>query len=326
MLCCVTLVGCGSGVVTSTLPGAAMPAAGVPAGAMLGYVFSPVDGTLRAILGVSGSARMSASVVPHGVYVAGEASVASGTGLLEDAGGSLFVLSLPGSLPVHVADHLPAPARVAFAPSGQIAVAYASGSSALWLISGLPSAPQVQTIHIAAGYAPNAAVVSDAGTIVIAEGSGPVAVETLSMNGATVPLLQVGTSGGMSFLAGADTLLLADQAANTATVLEHVSSGAAIRPLSAVGLHAPVSIAGSRDGHWAVAANGGDAAVVRMDLIGGTAAVKMLCACQPAQMLPLQGGAAFRLNGLYNGPVWTVDVTGSDPQLLFIPGIPAATP
>ncbi|HEY5329349.1 MAG TPA: hypothetical protein VIJ79_05660 [Acidobacteriaceae bacterium] len=98
---CMVLAGCGSGVAKS-LPGASQPPGAVGAGAVLGYVFSPSDGTLRAMTGVRGSAQMSASIVPAGVYVAGEASVASKTGLLEDGSGTLFAFSLPLSQPVRL--------------------------------------------------------------------------------------------------------------------------------------------------------------------------------------------------------------------------------
>ena len=269
---------------------------------------------------------MSASLVPPGVYVAGEASVASGAGLLEDAQGGLFALSLPGLQSVHVADHLPRQASVVFAPSGRNAVVYASGGGTIWLVSGLPATPQVEKIDLPPGHVASAATVSDRGTLVIAEGSGPAAVETLSANGTISLLTHIGAPGGMSFVALADSLLLADQAAGSAFLIEHVNSGPAIHPLNAAGLSRPVAIAGTHDGHWAVAADSADAGVVRMDLTGGTAAIKVLCACQPGRVLPLQGGGSFRINELYDGPAWTVDVTASEPHLVFVPAIAAGTP
>src|ERR1700722_5217810 len=73
-------LGCG-GAVTNLLPGANKPTTGIPAGPTLGYVFSASDGTLRALLGVKGSAQVSASIVPAGVYVAGEVSTAGSVAL-----------------------------------------------------------------------------------------------------------------------------------------------------------------------------------------------------------------------------------------------------
>ena len=98
-------------------PASSQPLAATAAGPVLGYVFSPSDGTLRGMMGVRGSAQMSASIVPAGLYVAGDASVASRTALLEDGSGSLFAFNLPQPQPVHVVDGLaPGDARTSPSP------------------------------------------------------------------------------------------------------------------------------------------------------------------------------------------------------------------
>jgi hypothetical protein len=162
------LTGCGSGVSNLLPPAVATPNANTPSGPALGYVFTPLDGTLRAMLGVRGSARLSASIVPAGVYVAGDASTASGAALLEDEAGSLFAFTLPLSQPTHVADGLPAGAHIVFAPGGENAIAYATGGSTMTLVTGLPAAPRAQSIALAGAGALYAATVSDAGTVVAA--------------------------------------------------------------------------------------------------------------------------------------------------------------
>ncbi len=322
---CMVLVGCGSGI-ASGLPGTSQPLAAVAAGPVLGYVFSPSDGTLRAMTGVRGSAQMSASIVPAGVYVAGEASVASSTALLEDGSGTLFAFNLPQSQPIHVVDGLAPGVRIAFSASGKNAVAYAPGGSAITVVSGLPGTPQVQTRTVPAGMQMASAVVSDAGAIALAAESTPMAVGVLSAAGQYSSLVGVKALGGMSFMPGADDLLVADSGANTATLVRNVSGSAASQVLAVSGLNQPVAVAGSRDGRWAVIADGGDGNVFRVDLTGGTATAKLACACQPTLLGQLAGGSTFRLNPLYSGPVWTVSLTGTSPQMLFVPAIAKGTP
>jgi hypothetical protein len=322
---CMVFVGCGSGVATG-LPGASQPLAATAAGPVLGYVFSPSDGTLRGMMGVRGSAQMSASIVPAGLYVAGEASVASRTALLEDGSGSLFAFNLPQSQPVHVVDGLAPGVRIVFSASGKNAIAYVPGGPAITVISGLPGTPQVQTRNVAAGVQMASAVVSDAGTIALAAESTPMAVGVLSAAGQYSSLIGVKALGGLSFMPGADDLLVADSGANTVTLVRNVSGSAASQVLAVAGLNQPVAIAGSHDGRWAVIADGGDANVFRVDLTGGTTAAKLTCACQPTTLSPLAGGGTFRVNARYGGPVWTVDSTSASAQLLFVPAIAKGTP
>jgi hypothetical protein len=321
---CLVLAGCGSGVVASLQPAVPKAAIGIPSGPTLGWVFSSTDGTLRAILGVRGSAQVSASIVPSGVYVAGEISTASGVGLLEDATGTLFAFNLPLPQPVHIADGLPAHAQIVFAPSGQTVIVYVAGGSTMTLIKGLPAAPLLQTRTVPGHLV--SAVVSDGGTVAMVMQGTPMPVGTLAASGQFSALTTVTAAGGLGFIPGSEDLLIADGSANTATLMHNVSGGASIQPLTVTGLNQPVAIAGSQDKKWAVIVDGGDANIFRVDLTTGTAATKLTCACQPALLSSLAGGGAFRVNSLYGGPAWTVDLTSATPQLLFVPAIAIGAP
>ncbi len=323
------LSGCGSGVTANLLPGTSKAVSGVPSNPTLGYVFSASDGTLRAMIGVRGSSQLSTSIVPAGVYVAGEVSRASSTALLEDGTGSLFAFDLPLPQPIHVADGLPAGAQVVFAPSGQYAVVYAPGASSVMVVSGLAATSQVQSPQVQSRAVPGglvAAVVSDAGNVVAAVQGTPLGIGTVSAAGLFARVATVSALGGMNFLPGSDSLLLADGSANTAALVRNVSTGPSSLALSVPGLNQPVAIAGSQNNNWAVIADGGDQNLFRVDLSGATAAVKLSCACQPTALSGLSGGAAFRVNGLYGGPVWTVDTSSATPQLLFVPAIAKGSP
>lgn len=325
ILGCCSVTGCGSAAI-SPLPSVAKPATGQLSGPVLGYVFSASDGTLRAILGVRGSAQMSASMVPAGVYVAGETSTAGSAALLEDGSGSLFAFELPSAQPIHVLDGLAPDSRIAFSASGTTAIAYAAGGSSIALITNLPGTPQVKTITVPAANALAAAVVSDAGAIAMASGGSPMSVGTLSSAGAFSRVATVGALGGLNFIPGSDDLLLADSAANTASVIRAVSTGPSLQTLTIAGMNQPVAIAASQDKKWAVVANGGDGGVLGVDLTSGSAAGKMVCACQPTQLSALADGGTFRVNALYGGPVWTIDLSNSAPQFLFVPAITKGTP
>jgi hypothetical protein len=317
---CALMAGCGTQI--SKLPSAnSKSVPGVPGGAILGYVWSSSDRTLRPILGVSGSAQVGQSIVPSGTYAAGAASNASSVGLVEDQKGNLFSLDLPLSKTTPVASGLPATAQIVFSPSGADAIVYATGGTSVTLISALATQPQTTPLALPSGVKLLSAIVSDAGTVLAAIQASPVAIEVLSAAGQLSPVTTVAQTGGMSFLPGVDDALVADGGKNTLSLLQNVSGSPAVQPLDAPGINLPVAVASSRDSRWAVVANGGDKNILRIDLKDGAAPAKLSCLCQATQLSALAGSASFRLNDLGNGPLWTADLSGPVPQLLFVPAI-----
>ncbi len=294
---------------------------GVPGGAILGYFWSSNDGTLRPLLGVTGSAQVGQSIVASGAYVSGAASIPSGLGLVEDQKGYLFSLNLPSSRPTRIASGLPAPSQIVFSPQGADAIVYASGATSLTLISALNSQPQTTTIALPSGAKLLAAIVSDAGTVLVATQTAPVAIDILSSGGALLPLSTVAQPGGMSFLPGVENVLIADRGKNALFLLENISTAATVQPLNAQGINLPVAVASSRDSRWAVVANGGDKNILRIDLKNGAAPSIVSCSCQATQLSSLAGSASFQLNELGSGPLWVADLSGSTPQLFFVPAI-----
>lgn len=328
-LVCVSAVGCGTSLSTvpSAVPSASTKAApGVPGGAMLGYFWSSSDSTLRPLLGVSGSAQVGQSIVPAGSYVSGAASTASGLALVEDGKGDLFLLNLPSPHPTMVGASVAAGAHIAFSPSGGTAIAYAQGGGSVTLIAGLSAQPSATQLGLPSGVKLGSAIVSDVGTILVSTEANPVAIEVLTSAGQLLPVTTVTKAGGMSFLRGVDDALVADRGQNTLSLLNNVSGSLAVQALSAQGINQPLAVASSSDGRWAVVANGGDNNILRIDLKNGAAPSKLPCLCQPNQLSALAGSGSFRLNDLGNGPLWTIDVSGSTPKLLFVPAIPIASP
>jgi hypothetical protein len=297
------------------------PAPGLAGGAILGYIWSSSDETLRPILGVSGSAQVGKSIVTSGVYASGAASSASGLGLIEDQKGNLFSLDLPLSKTTPVASGLPAQAKIVFSPSGIEAIVYATGGTTVTLISALATQPQTTSLSLPSGVKLLSAIVSDAGTVLTATQASLVAIEVLSAAGQLSPVTTVAHPGGMSFLPGVEDALVADGGKNTLSLLQNVSGSPAVQSLNVPGINLPVAVASSQDSRWAVVANGGDKNILRIDLKNGAAPSKLSCSCQATQLSSLAGSASFRLNDLGNGPLWTVDLSGPAPQLLFIPAI-----
>ncbi len=315
---CAGLAGCGQGgaIVSSAIPAAAVP--GAPAGPMLGFAWSSKDETLRPLLGVVGSSVVGQSIVPAGAYVAGAASSASDLGVVEDVAGTVYLLALPTPTPTRLAGGAPDHAQIAMAPQGGAAIAYAAGGTSLMVMTNLAGTAKVTTLTMPAGATINAAVVSDAGTVLVETGSS---VAVLSAAGTLLKVATVAQAGGMSFVPGTEDVLVADGGKSTVALVHGVSGSATVQGLSATGVNQPSAISISRDGRWGVVANGGEQSVVYLDLQNGGAPVKMACACQPTTVNALSGGKAFRLNEVSSGPVWMVDLSGTSPRMLFVPAI-----
>jgi hypothetical protein len=269
------------------------------------------------MIGVVGSGLVGQSIVPAGTYVAGAATSATEIGLVEDEAGSLYLLDLPTPTVTQIASGLPVAARIVFSPSGTWGVAYAAGGSSVTVISGLTGQTAVSTITAPQMLA--AAIVSDAGTVLAATQSTPSRVGTLSSGGQFRLVASVDALGGMSFLAGVDDALLADADTNAVSRVSKVSGSAVVQELASTGVDRPVALANSLDGRWGLVVNGGDANIIRIDLTGATANAKVACACQPSGASMLHGGKAFRLNDVSAGPVWIADLSGTSPQMVFVP-------
>ena len=318
-----SLCGCGSG-----LHGAA--STGVPASLLtvseapkLGYAWNETDKTLRPITGIPGSAQFGESVTPAGSYDLGAADSNGTFALLLGASQSVYRMALPAGPPVLISSQAIAGSAIRISPQGTAALVFlpgATGGTLLTQLSGIPAARAVTY----AGAIVDAAV-SDAGSVAVAfKGSTGVAVQVSPGSGQPVALGALKGFGGMSFIAGTDDLLLADSGTNSLARIRSASTSPASATLATSGLlKTPVSVAASRAAHWAVVANSADSSVVRIDLIGGTAAQRTICSCQPSVVTQLASDSAFRLTALKDGPVWISDASNVSFPVLFIPAVAA---
>jgi hypothetical protein len=309
------LTGCGgniSGASSSTL------SAAVSNGPQLGYLWNATDATLRPILGVPGSSQFGQSVTTAGLYVNGAASMRSSIALLQSANGVISTMIVPqGSAQAINGATISGSAQIVFSPSGLNAVLYIPGSSSVLLITALNTAPQVQTLTAPSNFL--AATVSDTAQVAAVSGSGPLRVALLTGN--TGSLAALGGFGGFSFLPGGSDLLIADRSTGVVTLVRNTTSTPAAQTFTATTIKSPFAIASSVDGLWAVVANSTDQSVVRLDLIGATAPLRIACACQPSHLTALSGNAVFSLTAPGSTASWAVDASAPTPRAVFIPAM-----
>jgi len=276
---------------------------------------------LRTVSGVLGAAIQGAPTFNDGSYNGASACIRKNIALLSNTSGSLFSVSLPQGTPVAIASNSNPKALIVFSPSCTSALVYASGTSAALLVRGLPSAATVTSVTLSTGT--SSAVVGDSGSILTAVSvAGGTAIQLLAIGtNVAQPVTVLGKFGGMGFVPGVDTALLADASANTVVEATSLTSNMSLTSLAgaADGVSNPAAIAISADGRFAAIANAKGSSVLRMDLSGQSAPVKTVCQCSPTELEPLAGNFAFRLNEPGSGTVWAFDGNGLQPRVLFIP-------
>jgi hypothetical protein len=316
----VLLAGCGSGIKLAA-GGSSSPVNAVSAGPQLGYAWNAQDQTLRPILGVAGSSLVGQSVVPASAYISAESSSPADLALLIGADQQVYRMALPSGTPAQIGVTAAAGARIRFSPSGTAALLYAPGSLTATILTSLASSTQIRQLSVSAPLLDLA--VSDAGTAVALLQSSSGATVSLLGSGGAQPLLTIGAPGGLSFAGTSENLVVADAAANALTLIRSASSAPAPLQLATAGLlKAPLAVGTSLNGQWVAVANSAESSVVRIDLTGVTAPLRVASPAQPTLVGQLSGNGVFRFNNLSPDPVWIADVTAASPSMLFIP--PAA--
>ena len=126
---------------------------------MLGFVYAPEGGELRAILGIPGASILSRPLaIPAGVtnlnFAPGQKyAIVEGA-----AGASIGVMTFPTANPgplVEISGAISQPDIVSYSPNGAAAVVYSASEGRLEVVSGLPAAPRL-SIEISSADLPNA--------------------------------------------------------------------------------------------------------------------------------------------------------------------------
>jgi hypothetical protein len=242
--------------------------------------------------------------------------------LLTTPAGALFSATLPLGKPFLIAANGIPKASIAFSPSCTSSLVYAPGHPQALLVQALLSTPVITTVTLPAGV--SAAIVADSGSILVeipgADGSAVIQLLTSGTN-SPQPVTSLSMFGGMVFLPGADTALLADATMNTIIEASHLTANMSLSTIATAAddISKPIAVAISADGRFAAVANSNGSSVLRLDLSGQSAPIKTACNCSPSELAPLAGNFAFRLNEAGSGTVWAFDGNSAKPRVFFIP-------
>jgi hypothetical protein len=325
------LVACGTTRSSTSPPSGGTPvmaSSNAASGPLLGAWWDKGHSGLRTVYGVVGAAHQGSPVFSDGSFSGGAACMRRNVALLTTSSGSVYSAILPLGEAQQVSSNGISKASVLFSPSCTTSLIYLPGGSAGLLVQGILSNPTATPVSLSAGNF--AAAVADSGSILIAvsAASGASSIQFLaSGTGSFQPVSVLGKLGGMAFLPGADTALIADASANTVVEATHLSGPISLTPLAAAGdgVSQPMAVAISADGQLAAIANNNGSSVIRLDLTGKSAPIKTICHCSPTELVPLAGNFAFRLNEPGSGTVWAFDGNGPLPRVIFIPSDPAVT-
>lgn len=316
------MAACGSNVQngkTPTNPVAATQT--VATGPILGAWWDSKAAGLRIIYGVTGAAFQGGPEWTGGTYSGAAVCMRAGIALLTTPAGTLFVATLPQGIPALVMRQATRGNAVVFSPGCGTALSFAAGKPGGMLLRGLTGTPTASAVSLPA--ADNAAV-SDSGAILVSlpHSDGTAAIELLAGGSATPRQVTfVSKFGGMAFLPGSDTALIADEDAGTVTEAANLTSSLSLTHIagSADGIAQPIALAVSGDGHSAAVVNQKDSSIVRIDLTGQSAPMRTVCPCKATELRILSGNFAFRVNEPGAGTVWEYDGDAATPRFAFIP-------
>jgi len=293
-----------------------------PTGPLLGAWWDSKQDGLRPVYGIAGAAYQGQATYSDGSYNGAAACMRKNIALLTTPAGALFSVTLPLGKPYLVTANGIPKASIAFSPSCTSSLVYAPGSPQALLLQALLSTPTITSVALPAGV--STVIVADSGSVLVeipgAEGSAVIQLLASGTNSLQA-ITSLSRFGGMAFLPGADTALLADATMNTILEASHLTTNMSLSTIagSADGVATPTAVAISADGHFAAVANNNGSSVLRLDLSGQSSPIKTACNCSPSELVPLAGNFAFRLNEAGSGTVWAFDGNGAKPRVFFIP-------
>lgn len=296
--------------------------ASAPSAPVAGYVWDSRVQGLRPLSGSLGAAHLESALSGPALQSAApcpsrELALAGGTG-------GVFSISLPSGQPARLGDAVAPDQQVTLSPSCANGLVYSPSSGSGLLISGVNSAPRVQSIALTTSGPVTSAAIADSGIILVAapKSDGTTSLQILSATGTAQPLsISVQKIGGMGFLPGADSAIIADSAANKVYFGKQLSSSPSFTPIaaSAQGVSNPRAVATSADGHFAFVANGTGKNVLRVDLASAATPLAVACGCSPTALIPLAGNAGFQITDAAAGVIFALNGDGPTPRTVFIP-------
>ena len=316
------LSGCSSSSLSPSHSASANANATLPTGAVAGYVWDSRVRGLRPVIGTLGAASLERPVAGPAFRSAAPCP-SHGFALAADATGSIIAIVLPSGQAAKVGDAVAADQQIALSPTCSDGLVYSPSRGSGLLISGLPSSSRAQTLTMSAPGSLNGAAVSDSGAILLAvtKSDGTTLLKILSPTGVAETLsTSLQKVGGIAFLPGTDSAIVADSAANTVYLGKQLSSGPSFTTIAAAaqGVLNPRAVAASADGHFAFVANGAGNSLLRVDLTSNAAPLPIACRCSPTELIPLDGNS-FQITDPAAGVIFALNGGGQIPRTVFIP-------
>jgi hypothetical protein len=330
----------GCGVVTGSKapqPVSASPSSSAApvalAGLQLGYIWQTGQHNLYPILGVPGASHYGDAALSAGVRVVNAAattSPSSGSILVLNKDGTLQEWELPSGTTSTLAAHVPLDSSLLFSPSGSSAVVVSSSAQMAFVVSGLPTRPQVISTPLPSGFMAGDIAVSDTGGLLVGVAKSGAAGIQLGFLSATQSYNPVGTVqgwGGAAFLPrGAAGVVVADALSPQLTYIANPdATSPMITSISVPGLlQKAAGVAVSPDGKWAFVADSGKPQLAQVSLLAsGPPSTVISCACTPQQVVSLTPDGIYAITRNIAGqPDWILDARTSELRTFFIPAIP----
>lgn len=316
------LTGCGTTASpsNSALPSPTSSNSVLASGPVFAAWWDSTAGELRTVYGVAGAAHQGQPSYggATGAFVCMRKSLV----LLTDSSGALSLSTLPDGTPVPVTNQGIAKPQIVFSAACESALIYSPGDTSALLVQGLPATPSVINITLPASAFGLA--VGDSGSVLfgVRQADGSVAIQLLTSGSSTLrPITVLAKLGGLAFLPGGNTALLADAGANNVMEASQLTGNLSLTQVAGPGegIVQPTAIASSADGRAAAVVNQNQSTIVRIDLSGQTSAVQSDCRCHASELAPLAGNLTFRLNEAGSGTVWAYDGDAATPRFAFIP-------
>ncbi len=220
----------------------------------------------------------------------------------------------------------PAPALVAFSPSGDSAALFYPNPARLLILAGLPDVPRAgwefQLAAVEEGLA--ALAVSDGGQAVLAAAAtAPAPVWMVTPQAGQQLLYTASRFVSLTFLNRSLDAAIAGGLEGEVVLLRNSEGNAQIVTLDAAAeiLKHPVGIAAAADNRTLFVANADPPAIAILPA-DGTHYSTLKCRYSPTRLERMLAGSVYRISDAGHGTVWLFDAAPANSRILFLPDKP----
>lgn len=315
----------------SVLTSGSMMGQGTLAGPSLGLVYDATGQDIRPIIGIPGASTAGKRIDTGYAITAAVIAPSHNYGLAVSADGTLNLVTFTpdgaSSQPVGAAA---TPDLIVLSPSGAAAILYFKSAMAVQTVTGLPGSTQVSAqLDISMlPQAPDKLAISDDGSVVLAgvmesaQGQ-PAAGEVFTIpTDGTAPrsIAEVQHASAMTFYAQSHDVLIADDAANSITMLMDAAGQSAVQWMFAdPELPGPDSVQVTLDRKTIFAGSSANGILAMVDPSGTNPTVFLSCQCAPVELRPFKPAPIYQLTEPANGLLWILDSSPMNPRVLFVP-------